>query len=58
MHINGRSLGLGVVTGFREVLGKGVEVEPWLLALMTRSKAEQQCVNTFLGQATWTPQSG
>lgn len=41
MHIKGRSLDLGVVTGFREVLGKGVKVEPWLLALITRSKVEQ-----------------
>lgn len=54
MHIKGRSLDLGVVTGFREVLEKGVKVEPWLLALITRSKVEQQCENAFLGQATWT----
>lgn len=33
MHIKARYLELGVVTGFREVLGKGVKVEPQLLAL-------------------------
>lgn len=41
------------MTWFKEVIGKGVKVEPRLLALLPGQKAELQCDGAFLEQATW-----
>lgn len=50
----GRNLELGEMASFREVMGKGVKVEPRLLSLLPSQKAAVQCANSFLEQATWT----